>query len=193
MTPRTVTPARPCMQCTVNHNVISIIQGDLTEVSADAIVNAANERLAHGGGVAGAISRKGGPVIQNESNSWLKKYGRVRTGDVAVTGAGGLKAQYVIHAVGPVMGSGDEDAKLLSATKKSLEKAEELHLQRIAFPAISTGIFGYPMDRCAAIMVRAAMDHLAGESELKEVVFCLWSDSAYAVFCAELAKQCHTQ
>ena len=103
-------------------------------MTTDAIVNAANEHLAHGGGVAGAIVRKGGAQIQKESNEWIKNNGIVKTGSVAITNAGFLRARYVIHAVGPIMGSGNEDFKLESATKNALQLAKNNNLSSIAFP-----------------------------------------------------------
>jgi len=165
--------------------IVELIRGDITTMATDAIVNAANEHLAHGGGVAGAIARAGGAQIQAESNAWVKKSGRVQTGQVAVTGAGRLAAKYVIHAVGPIMGSGDEDAKLASATKNALAKAEELHLRSIAFPAVSTGIFGYPVERCAKIMLQQVHQHFENGA-VERVVFCLWDESSYTVFEHEL-------
>lgn len=161
---------------------IELVRGDITSMTTDAIVNAANEHLAHGGGVAGAIVRAGGAQIQAESDAWVKKFGRVLTGHVAVTGAGRLKAKYIIHAVGPVMGSGDEDAKLASATKNALAKAEELHVRSIAFPAISTGIFGYPVQRCAKVMLHQARVFIKSGAAVEKVVFCLWDEQSYAVF-----------
>ena len=131
---------------------VELIKGDITEVEADAIVNAANSYLQHGGGVAGAIVKKGGYVIQKESDEYVKRYGPVPVGEVAVTSAGKLKAKYIIHAVGPRYGI-ESDDKLESAIRKSLEKAEELNLSSIALPAISTVIYGFPYNLCAQIMV----------------------------------------
>src|SRR5438552_1185356 len=136
---------------------IRLVKGDLTEERVDAIVNAANSHLAHGGGVAGAIVRKGGAVIQEESD----RIGFVPVGNVALTGAGALPAGHVIHAVGPRMGEGDEDNKLRSAGRNSLEMAHEKGFRSIALPAISSGIFGFPKDRCAEILLQAAMDFCA--------------------------------
>ena len=130
---------------------MEVVHGDLTEERVDAIVNAANERLSHGGGVAGAIVRKGGKVIQEESERWVKEHGPVKTGSCAITGAGNLPARFVIHAVGPVWGSGDEERKLASAIKCALSMASEKGLGSIAFPAISSGIFGFPKDLCARV------------------------------------------
>jgi O-acetyl-ADP-ribose deacetylase (regulator of RNase III) len=145
---------------TESGHTIQVRQGDLTEEEVDAIVNAANSHLAHGGGVAGAIVRRGGRSIQAESDRWVAEHGPVPTGQVAVTGAGRLPARAVIHAVGPVWqgGRAGEDELLRSAVWHSLARAEELQLGSIALPAISSGIFGFPKDRCAAILVRTALD-----------------------------------
>lgn len=133
---------------------LQIVQGDLTAETVDAIVNAANEQLAHGGGVAWAIVRKGGEAIQQESDDWVRERGPVSHAHPAWTSGGLLPAKYVIHAVGPVWGDGDEDAKLAAAVRGSLRVADELKLQSIALPAISTGIFGFPKGRAANIIFR---------------------------------------
>ncbi len=135
--------------------VLQIVQGDLTQERVEAIVNAANSQLLHGGGVAGAISRRGGPVIQAESIAWVREHGPVSHTEPAFTRAGKLPCRYVIHAVGPVWGQGDEDAKLEAAVAGSLRLADELGLGSIAFPAISTGIFGFPKGRAAGVILGA--------------------------------------
>ncbi len=127
---------------------LRLLRGDLTEADADAIVNAANSRLQHGGGVAGAIVRKGGNVIQEESN----KIGYVPVGGAAITGAGKLKARHVVHTVGPMWGEGDEEAKLRSAVRSTLRLATERGFESLAMPAISAGIFGFPKAQCAHII-----------------------------------------
>ncbi len=165
-----------------NNCTVDIIKGDITLMDTDAIVNAANEHLSHGGGVAGAIVRRGGYVIQQESNDWVAKNGLVKTGSAAITGAGGLRAKYVIHAVGPVMGSGHEDEKLRSATHFALELAESYHLTSIAFPAISTGIYGYPVDRCAKIMLQTVRAVVQPASSLTKIIFCLFDDKTLKAF-----------
>jgi len=159
---------------------IELIQGDITGMATRAIVNPSNTELYLGAGVSGAIRNRGGNVIQEEMN----KIGGCPVGSARVTGAGALKADYVMHAVGPRMGEGDEDEKLRSATRESLKRAEELDIESIAFPAISTGVFGFPLDRCARIMLTAALVHfVSGEAQsLKQVVFCLWGEEAYNVF-----------
>ncbi|MCL5023027.1 MAG: macro domain-containing protein, partial [Nitrospirae bacterium] len=126
------------------NGTLRLVQGDITERDVDAIVNAANSHLRHGGGVAGAIVKKGGQIIQEESD----RIGFVPVGHATVTGAGKLPARYVIHAVGPRMGEGDEDNKLKQAVLSSLMLASGKGLKSISLPAISSGIFGFPKDRC---------------------------------------------
>ena len=163
--------------------MVELVQGDITEMATDAIVNAANSRLKHGGGVAGAIVRKGGTTIQEESDVWVKAWGGdVNVGSVAITSGGKLPARYVIHAVGPRMGEGDEDAKLKKATLSSLKMADQRNLKSIAFPAISTGIFGYPIDRCAEVMLTTVVEYAEGKTGLERIVFCLFGQDAYKVF-----------
>lgn len=135
--------------------IIQIVQGDITTEEVDAIVNAANEHLQHGGGVAWAISKRGGPTIQQESDEWVRTKGIVEHAHPAWTSGGQLPARYVIHAVGPVWGAGDEDAKLSDAVTGSLDVADELDLKSIAIPAISTGIFGFPKERAAKVILGA--------------------------------------
>jgi O-acetyl-ADP-ribose deacetylase (regulator of RNase III) len=133
--------------------LLQLVQGDLTQESVGAIVNAANAHLQHGGGVAGAIVRRGGPQIQVESNAWVRQHGPVPHDKPAYTLAGNLPCRYVIHAVGPIWGDGDEDNKLAAAVHGSLTLANQLSLASIAFPAISTGIFGFPKERAARIII----------------------------------------
>lgn len=133
--------------------IIQFVQGDITTEEVDAIVNAANEHLQHGGGVAWAISKRGGPTIQKESDQWVQTKGTVEHAHPAWTSGGQLPARYVIHAVGPVWGRGDEDTKLSEAVTGSLRVADELDLKTVAFPAISTGIFGFPKERAAKVIL----------------------------------------
>jgi O-acetyl-ADP-ribose deacetylase (regulator of RNase III) len=172
------------MEIRVENTTLKLLVGDITQQTTDAIVNAANGRLIHGGGVASAIVRKGGMSIQIES---FKK-APVPVGQAVITGAGKLKCKYVIHAVGPRMGEGDEDEKLKNATLNCLRIAEENKLSSIAFCAISTGIFGYPIDRCADIMLSNTISYLKGQTELKEVIFCLYDQKAYDIFSNTLKK-----
>jgi len=166
----------------VNNSIIKLVQGDITELDTDVIVNAANAQLILGGGVAGAIRRKGGSIIQDE----CEKIGGTFVGGAVITPGGNLKARYVIHAVGPRMGEGNEDMKLENAVINSLKLMDEHALKIIAFPAISTGIFGYPINRCASVMISTAKKYLSKETQIKEVIFCLYSESDYEVFNKEL-------
>ncbi|MEN2974639.1 MAG: macro domain-containing protein [Candidatus Caldarchaeales archaeon] len=165
--------------------VIELVKGDITELEVDAIVNAANSSLKMGGGVAGAILKKGGRIIQEECD----RIGYCPVGGAVITSGGRLKARYVIHAVGPRMGEGEEDEKLRRATVNSLKLAEEHGIESIAFPAISTGIFGYPKDRCAEVMLSAAIKYLMeGGKRLKKIIFCLYDDETYRIFRETLEK-----
>jgi len=157
---------------------IEIIQGDITEMETDAIVNAANNDLVLGAGVAGAIRRKGGPAIQAECD----RHGSIRVGEAAITGAGNLKARYVIHAASMALGSAATAEALRSSTRASLELAAEKRLRSIAFPAIGTGVAGFPLEECARIMLEEVARHLAGETTLERVVFVLFGRDAYETF-----------
>lgn len=157
---------------------ISLMEGDLTEQATDAIVNAANSQLVLGGGVAGAIRTKGGPSIQAECD----RIGPTPVGGAALTGGGKLKARHVIHAVGPRWGEGDEEAKLGRAVTSSLEAADGAGLKSIAFPAISTGIFGFPLELAAEVMAGAIRDYTAGETGLERIVICLFGREALRAF-----------
>lgn len=148
---------------------VVIVQGDLTEENVDAIVNAANSYLKHGGGVAGAIVRKGGDIIQKESDA----IGYCPVGDAVVTTGGNLKAKYVIHAVGPRWGEGDEEKKLKSAVYNALERATERGLKTISIPAISTGIFGYPKKEGTRVILNVCIEYLRNkETTLCEIRLC---------------------
>ncbi len=170
---------------------LEIAQGDITQEPVDAIVNAANAQLQHGGGVAAAIVSKGGSAIQKESDDWVRQHGSVTHTQPAYTTAGRLPAQYVIHAVGPVWGEGGEIVKLQQAIEGSLAQAQKLGLKSIAFPAISTGIFGFPKDRAA----RAFYDTVAAyyirnpDSPLALVRLVLYDDDTLNVFLDEFGKR----
>jgi len=162
---------------------LEVRQGDITEEKVDAIVNAANACLSHGGGVAAAISIKGGLIIQHESNEWVHLHGKVQHDQPAYTRAGNLPCKFVIHAVGPVWGEGDEDRKLKDAITGSLVLAEKLNLTSIAFPAISTGIFGFPVERAAGIFrdaIFSFLNHHQGSLSLIRII--LWSSEPAEIF-----------
>ena len=175
------------MEWTFEDKSVELIMGDLVECDVDAIVNAANTSLTLGGGVAGAIRAKGGPSIQKECN----KHGSIGVGEAVLTRGGNLKARYVIHAAGPVYGEGDEDKKLAQATINSLTIAEKHKMNRIAFPAISTGIFHFPMKRCSKIMLTEAMEFLKKNDYPEKVIFCLYGSHAYETFKETLEELKH--
>ena len=176
------------MRVEIGRSVLELVEGDITEMDVDAIVNAANERLAHGGGVAAAIASKGGPAIQRESNEWIRSHGPVETGSVAITSGGRLKARHVIHAVGPVYGRTSRSAELLaSAVRSALQRADDHSLRTVALPAISTGIYGYPIKEAAEVMLRTSIEYLHGETGLERVVFCLYGQPSFDVFAGQLA------
>jgi len=160
---------------------ILIQQGDITEMAVDAIVNAANNDLLLGAGVAGAIARKGGESIQQECN----EIGSIPVGFAAITAAGKLKAKYVIHAASMGLGGVRTTVKSLqTSTAHSLRLAAERGLKTIAFPAIGTGVSGFPVDQCAEIMLREAAQHLSKETSLESVYFILYDKAAHDIFSA---------
>ena len=172
-------------QFSSNHH-LEICQGNITDEGTDAIVNAANSQLLHGGGVAAAIASRGGEVIDRESHEWVRINGPVTHFKPAVTSGGNLPCKYVIHAVGPVWGEGDEDVKLNEAITGSLKTAERMQLRSIAFPAISTGIFGFPIDRAAEIFMLAFREYFNKhpKSIIETVKVVLFDDSTALAFSA---------
>jgi O-acetyl-ADP-ribose deacetylase (regulator of RNase III) len=171
----------------VNENkLIRLIKGDITDRKVDAIVNPANSYLVHGGGVAGAILRKGGKIIQEES----RKIGYVKVGNSAITSAGNLPCRYVIHTVGPRMGEGNEDEKLTNAIISCLELATQKEFKSISIPAISAGIYGFPKDKCAKILVNETINYLSQneDSNINVIEFCLLDTETINEFQKELDK-----
>ena len=166
-----------------SNQIIQIIQGDITTQEVDAIVNAANEYLQHGGGVAQTISKRGGPTIQKESDTWVREHGRVSHAKPAWTLGGRLPAKYVIHAVGPVWGDGDEDNKLKAAVTSSLRVADDLGCSSVALPAISTGIYGIPKDRAAEVIFSAIENYFVqSPSQVRVIKLVLYDQSTVDVF-----------
>jgi O-acetyl-ADP-ribose deacetylase (regulator of RNase III) len=163
---------------------LDLVEGDITALEVDAIVNPANENLQLGSGVAGAIRERGGPSIQEECN----RIGSTPVGTAVMTGAGNLRAKQVIHAVGPRYGEGDDDRKLASAARAALALADRRGLRSIALPAISTGVFGFPMDRAARVMLTEIHRYLQGGTKLERVVVCLHGEEAFGIFRRELRR-----
>ncbi|MBI5599488.1 MAG: O-acetyl-ADP-ribose deacetylase [Deltaproteobacteria bacterium] len=174
------------MDMNINGAVLSLVRGDITLQDTDCIVNAANSRLAGGGGVDGAIHRAGGPEIMDE----CRKIKGCPTGSAVVTKAGKLKARYVIHAVGPIYRDGGrgEEELLKSAYRKSLELAFEKELKSIAFPSISTGAYGYPVEAAACAALKTVVDFLRGHRGIELVRFVLFSDRDMNVYRGVLEK-----
>ena len=174
------------MERKIGGTILRLVSEDLTERDVDAIVNAANSHLQHGGGVAGAIVRKGGRIIQDESD----RIGFMPVGGAAMTSGGKLRARYVIHTVGPRMGEGDEDAKLRKAISSVLSLAADNGLTSISIPAISAGIFGFPKDRCATILVGGTASYLKmrPQTSLRLVEFCIFNKEALGYFEKEFEK-----
>lgn len=164
---------------TVNwRSKVVLRRGDLTEAKVDAIVNAANNDLLLGAGVAGAIRKKGGPAIQNECD----RIGPIPLGEAAITSAGNLAATYVIHAASMRLGELTSEEHLAESTRNSLLRAAEKRIQSIAFPAIGTGVAGFPMERCAEVMLAAIRDHVVGTTSIAKVEMVLYDDAALRVF-----------
>ena len=157
---------------------VRISQGDITECALDAIVNAANNDLILGAGVAGAIRSKGGPAIQEECD----RIGRIALGEAAVTTGGKLKANFVIHAASMHLGGRTTEENLRASTRNSLLRASECKVESIAFPAIGTGIAGFPFDRCAQVMLEEVRDHLSSPTSVKLVEFVLFDRTAFETF-----------
>lgn len=167
---------------------LSLIQGDITRQSTDAIVNAANSSLIGGGGVDGAIHRAGGPVILEECQQIVARQGRLPAGKAVLTTAGNMKARHVIHTVGPVWQSGHqgEPELLASAYRESLKLAAAKNLSSVSFPSISTGVYGYPVDQAAAIAIKEVVAFLTEVTSLKDVVFVLFDARTYKVYAEAL-------
>ena len=190
-----------------NNKVLRLVKGDIKERNVDAILNAANSYLKHGGGVAAAIVRKGGTIIQEESDKIIAKTGIVSVGSAVSTTAGKLPCKAVIHAVGPRMGEGNEDYKLRKAVRSSLLLASEKGFRSISMPAISSGIFGFPKDRCAKILVEESKTFLQGNNNddyrnsnnnntiatLDIIEFCIFDNETLVCFSNQFDNFKHTK
>ena len=174
------------MEKTFQNRTFRLVKGDITERNVDAIVNAANSNLQHGGGVAGAIVRKGGKVIQEESN----KIGYVPVGSAVVTNSGNLLCNQIIHAVGPRMGEGNEDNKLKNTINSILKISNDKNFSSISIPAISSGIFGFPKDKCAKILVSESQRflHENHNTSIQLIEFCIYENETLNYFEREFNK-----
>jgi len=166
---------------------LQLIHGDITQSSVDAIINAANSQLQHGGGVAGAIARQGGQTIQLESDAWVRKHGAITHDTPALTTGGNLPSRYVIHTVGPIWGEGDEDRKLNMAVQSALRLADDNDYASVAIPAVSTGIYGFPKDRGARVILDSILAYLNSqdESSLMQIEITLIDEHSVDIFAAE--------
>ena len=174
------------MKVTVHQSILEIVQGDITQQEITAIGNAANSALAGGGGVDGAIHRAGGPTLMSELKA---KYKGCPTGSAVITGGGNLKARYVIHAVGPRYSGSPKDRDLLSsAYRKSLELCTENKIDSVAFPSISTGIYGYPVEEASQIALKTVIDYLKQHPEVKLIRFVLFDSRTFDVYKDSLKK-----
>lgn len=172
------------MTIRIGSTALTLVQGDITQQEVDAIVNAANSSLMGGGGVDGAIHRAGGPQILEECKVYVAQHGQLPTGEAMITSGGRMKAKYVIHTVGPVWhGGGNREEELLSnAYHNSLKVAVENGVKTIAFPSISTGIYGFPIDRAAKIAVDTVKNFVGKNRSLTEVRFVTFSQSDYDIY-----------
>jgi O-acetyl-ADP-ribose deacetylase (regulator of RNase III) len=174
------------MQVKIGQSVLELVEGDITQQDTEAIVNAANEQLRVGGGVDGAINRAGGPKIQEEA----RQIGRCPTGQAVITTGGNLKARYVIHTVGPIYRDGHqgEPELLASAYRESLKIASERGIKSLAFPSLSTGVYGYPVADAARVALTAVKAYLAQHPEIELVRFVLFGKPTFEAFAAALQE-----
>jgi O-acetyl-ADP-ribose deacetylase (regulator of RNase III) len=178
------------MEVTINKTRLSLVQGDITRQSTDAIVNAANSSLMGGGGVDGAIHRAGGPAVLEECKQIVSRQGRLPPGKAVITTGGKLQAKHVIHTVGPIWrdGSRGEPELLASAYRESLKTAVAGKLKSVSFPSISTGAYGYPVDQAAKVALRTVIDFLREEESLDIVAFVLFDTGTHQVYVRTLER-----
>jgi len=174
------------MQVKIGPSVLELVEGDITQQNTEAIVNAANEQLRVGGGVDGAINRAGGPQIKEEA----RRIGRCPTGQSVITTGGNLKAKYVFHTVGPIYHGGQqgEEELLASAYRESLKLASERGIKSLAFPSLSTGVYGYPVPDAARVALSTVKDYLAQHPEIELVRFVLFGKPTYEAYAEALEE-----
>ena len=174
----------------LNNHIIEIVKGDITKETTEAIVNAANSSLQHGGGVALAISSAAGKELRKACEQYISEHGQVPTGSAMITTGGNLKAKYVIHTVGPIWGSGDEDKKLKSAIKSSLDLCEKHAIKSCSFPAISSGIYGFPKERCAKLFFEVLRQYFNEKADSKNELVRLFNidEKTSSIFLEESLK-----
>ncbi|WP_446898646.1 macro domain-containing protein [Clostridium sp. LBM24168] len=173
----------------IDEKKIIIKKGNITDETSDAIVNPANSSMQHGGGAALAILKAGGPQIQSDSNKLIEKIGLLPVGKAVITYGHNLPSKFVIHTVGPIMGEGNEDKKLKMAVKSVLNLAESYNLKSISIPAISSGIFGFPKNKCAEILLETSVNFFkTGNVDLQTIVMCNYDDETYKIFLDEEKK-----
>jgi len=171
------------MERRINQSVVKLIRGDIADLEVDAFVFDARTDLKLGSGYGGAITQRGGPVVQKE----LDAIGSLKVGQVVVTGAGNMKAEHIIHAVGPKFQEEDEDRKMREAVKNALIAADERGIRRVAFPPMGTGLYAFPLGKCAKLMFDVVKSYLENSSAIEEVVFCVRDTREYEPFEAELS------
>jgi O-acetyl-ADP-ribose deacetylase (regulator of RNase III) len=173
----------------IGNKEILIKKGDITKEQSDAIVNPANSSLSHGGGAALAIVRAGGIEIQKDSDELIKKIGTLPVGKAVITYGHNLKAKFIIHTVGPIMGEGNEEKKLEKAVSSVLNLAEYYNLSSISMPAISSGVFRFPKQKCAEILLRTSVEFLKrNDVDLKTIIMCNYDDNTTNIFLQEEKK-----
>jgi O-acetyl-ADP-ribose deacetylase (regulator of RNase III) len=182
-------------EITINRARLAITKGDITKMTTDAIVNAANSTLMGGGGVDGAIHRAGGPAILEECKEIVARQGQLPTGQAVITTGGKMKTRHVIHTVGPVWRGGDEQEPelLASAYRESLKVAADNNLSSVAFPSISTGVYRYPVREAARVALDSVVDFLEQPTSVKEVVFVLFDDETYKTYHVALQEIARAQ
>lgn len=170
--------------------VLRVVEADLTTMDVDVVVNAANDHLAHGGGVAAALVRAGGPSIQHDSNAWIDEHGPLQPGQAAVTPAGAMPSTYIVHVVGPRYHAGQDNAGLLrQAVHAALQASADVRAAAVALPAISAGIFGYPPADAAAVIARACAEWLAHHPRALQTVWLVGYDGDAAELFAEAVRR----